>query len=354
MPEFNGQRLTNIGSPIFGKDSVNLDYLNYKLANFTGGTTGGTVTGNYLPLSGGTISGTTNFNNGAVIQSGGTDLYSIFSTGGGGGASTFVQPGNNIYTGGTSSKPVINLVDSPSVNNFSFSGKANGVNLYATNLSGGTIYSGSTDINSLFADKIHTHSQYATLSGANFTGSIQSGGTDLYNIFLNTADGNDITRVQPGSNITTGGTGNLPVVSVVASPIFNNITFSGTAIGNALSATTISGGTLYSGSTNLYDIILELNNTFSTSAITSSTGYINPIIDYYGVNYNGNVDIGIPSATGLDGLNFTIKDEGGNAKNHRIRITPDSGLIDGDNYVDMKINYMALNLLARGGNWWII
>jgi hypothetical protein len=38
------------------------------------------------------------------------------------------------------------------------------------------------------------------------TGMIVSGSTDLYNIF-STPDTNDITRVQQGSNITTGGTG---------------------------------------------------------------------------------------------------------------------------------------------------
>ena len=256
MPEFNGQRLTNIGDPLYGQDAVNLRSLNNKLANFTGGTTGGTVTGNYLPLSGGTVSGTTNFNNGAIIQSGGTDLYSIFSTGGGG-TSTFVKPGRNISTGGTSSNPIINLLDSPSVNNFSFSGAATGGNLYTTSLSGGTIYSGNTNINSLFADKIHTHSQYATLSGANFTGAIQSGGTDLYAIF-STTDNNDITRVQPGTNITTGGTENNPTVNLFDSPSINNLTFSGTATGGDINAVNITGATYYSGNTLLTTVIINL------------------------------------------------------------------------------------------------
>lgn len=85
-------------------------------------------------------------------------------------------------------------------------------------------------------------------------GVIYSGGTDLYNIFLATADGNDITRVQPGSNITTGGTDNQPIINLVSSPSVNNITFSGSAIGSSLSATTLSGGTIYSGGTDLYDI----------------------------------------------------------------------------------------------------
>jgi hypothetical protein len=184
MPEFNGNRLSNIGDPIYDKDGVNLRSLNKFLNNFSG-STGQTITGNFLSLSGGTVSGITYF---------------------------------------------------------------------------------------------------------------------------------------------TGG----------------------------LSATTLSATTIYSGGTDLFDIILEWNNVLTTSAITSSTGYINPKIDYYGVNYNGNVNISIPSAVGIDGLNFSIKDEGGYAGTYRIRVTPDSGYIDGNNYVDMNINYMSLYLLARGGNWWII
>jgi hypothetical protein len=96
------------------------------------------------------------------------------------------------------------------------------------------------------------------------------------------------------------------------------------------------------------------NGVLSTTAVTSSNIYVNPKIQYYGINYNGNVNVSIPSAVGKDGLNFSIKDEGGYAGTYRIRVTPDSGYIDGNNYVDMKINYMSLHLVARGGNWWII
>jgi len=63
---------------------------------------------------------------------------------------------------------------------------------------------------------------------------IYSGGTNLYDIFLTSAPDGDITRVQPGSNITTGGTANTPIVSVVSSPSFNNLTFSGTIEGSSI------------------------------------------------------------------------------------------------------------------------
>ena len=217
-------------------------------------TSGSSASGNFLPLSGGTLSGTTNFSNGALIQSGGTDLYDIFATSAGSSDITRVQPGSNILTGGTDNFPTVNLVSTPSVNGFIASGSSSFQILSAT-----TIYSGSTNINSLFADKIHSHSQYATLSGANFTGFIQSGGTDLYSIF-STTDNNDITRVQSGLNTYTGGTNNLPSVNISAATL------------SYLSASTLSGGTIYSGSTDLYSIFNTKQTTFSSIVDASVSG----------------------------------------------------------------------------------
>ena len=59
-------------NPNEGRNKINY---NFSLITMSGGT----EFGNFLPLSGGTVSGTTNFNNAAIIQSGGTDLYDIFS-----------------------------------------------------------------------------------------------------------------------------------------------------------------------------------------------------------------------------------------------------------------------------------
>jgi len=182
---------------------------------------GGTVS-NFNSLSATTLSGGT-------IYSGGTDLYSIFLTTADGNDITRVQPGSNITTGGTGNNPTINLNASPSVNNLTFSGTA----------IGGTVQAGAGTFTSLSA---------GTLSG----GTILSAGTNLYSIF-STTDNNDITRVQPGSNITTGGTGNNPTVSVVASPSFNSITSSG-----ASSFTTLSATTFISGSTDLYSIFATI------------------------------------------------------------------------------------------------
>ncbi|MEK6829391.1 MAG: hypothetical protein AABY15_04635 [Nanoarchaeota archaeon] len=106
-----------------------------------------------------------------------------------------------------------------------------------------------------------------------------SGSTDLEVIISNIANKlEDITRVQPGSNITTGGTENLPIISVVDSPFFNNLFWSGISIGNELSATTISGGTIYSGNTNL-ELIFHNKNGYllqKSGSVSGSTFSGNP------------------------------------------------------------------------------
>jgi len=78
---------------------------------------------------------------------------------------------------------------------------------------------------------------------------IFSGSTNLYNIFQAIGTDTPHTQVQPGSNITTGGTSVLPIISTVASPSFNSITSSG-----ASSFVTLSATTFISGSTDLYSI----------------------------------------------------------------------------------------------------
>jgi hypothetical protein len=183
------------------------------------------VSGSSASFSGGTISGTTNFL--GQILSAGTDLYSIFSTTGGSGDTTRVQSGTNIYTAGTVNFPIINLSDSPSINNLYFSGTATGVNLIATALSGTNIFSGSTNLNDLFATLLQSTilenqiSTKANLSGATFTGGIVapsistttisggtllSGATNLNEIFSpkNTIGGFGITIDGALVPITSG------------------------------------------------------------------------------------------------------------------------------------------------------
>lgn len=211
---------------------------------------------------------------GGTIYSGSTNLYDIFLTTSDGNDITRVQPGNNITTGGTGNAPTINLISSPLINNLTSSGTSQLNTVTAVSISASTIFSGGSDLSSIFAtqsDSTSLRNQLSTKvnkSGDTMTGQLTtsalssivisggtlfSGSTDLYSIFSQT-DTNDITRVQPGNNITTGGTGNIPIISLVANPLLNSIVLSGVSSLGIFSATTISGNTFISGSTNLYDI----------------------------------------------------------------------------------------------------
>lgn len=113
----------------------------------------------FLNLSGGTVTGDTTFVLGlsantlsaTTFYSGTTSLSDIFVTIGSEGGISNIQPGSNITTGGTPSNLIINLTDSPSVNNLSFSGTGFGGNLSVLNLSGDTIYSGGTNLYDIFS-----------------------------------------------------------------------------------------------------------------------------------------------------------------------------------------------------------
>jgi hypothetical protein len=184
------------------------------------------------------------------------------------GVTTRVQPGSNITTGGTADNPTVNLVDSPSVNNITYSGTSIGGNSIATNVSATT--------------------------------SFYSAGTSLETIIYNIANSTEnITNVQPGSNITTGGTASNPIVSLVSSPSINNLSFSGVATGGNLTATQISGGTIYSGSTNLYDIFVDSISAGSNITIGGTAS--NPIVNVA----TSPTFLGLVSATGFTDSSLT-------------------------------------------------
>jgi hypothetical protein len=147
--------------------------------------------------------------------------------------STRVQNGLNTYTGGTASLPTVN-VSALTINNITASGTS--------------IFTGGLSAN--------------TLSG----GTLFSGSTNLYSIFATIPDANDITRIQPGLNTYTGGTGNNPTVNISALTI-SNIVVSGDSNFSSLSASTISGGTFYGNGSGLTGF------SFLTGATSVGGGY---------------------------------------------------------------------------------
>jgi len=98
------------------------------------------------------------------------------------------------------------------------------------------------------------------------------------------------------------------------------------------------------------------SNLTVTTTITTTAQTLNfsAYTTYYGVDVNADVDLTLPDATNYTGYIIIVKDEGGHAKKHRIRLTPSSGTIEGTTYVDMNLNYMSLQMIARNNNWWII
>ena len=93
------------------------------------------------------------------------------------------------------------------------------------------------------------YENFLNLSGGTVTGdtlflstisatTIYSGNTNLYDIFLTSSDGNDITRVQNGLNIYTGGTNNYPTINI-SSATLNSLNVSGDSILNNLNVNSI-------------------------------------------------------------------------------------------------------------------
>jgi hypothetical protein len=263
-----------------------------------------------------TSSGNTSLNvlSASTIYSAGTDLYNIFLTTNDGNDITRVQPGTNTYTAGTANNPSVN-VSALTIDNLTVSGNTILGPTYSTSLSGLNIYLSGVSLTDTFLSinaaigsattqvqgGLNTYTggtilfptvnvSGGTVNNWNVSGgALSSGGTDLYSIFLTTQDGNDITRVGNGLNTYTGGTANNPTVNISAATL------------SYLSATTISGGTFYSGSTNLNSII----NSSITQITSGLTGSVNINgLNTYTAGTIANQSINISAAT-LDYLVVT-------------------------------------------------
>lgn len=144
--------------------------------------------------------------------------------------STYVQNGLNTYTGGTASLPTVNI------------SAATLTSLSATTISGGTLYSGSTNLYSIFSPL---------------------GATSVF--------------LQNGTNTYTGGTASLPSVNI-SGGTFQDITASGNTILQGLTATTITANTISATtvtSPTIYGSALSGGTLRIDSTSNSSKGAIN-------------------------------------------------------------------------------
>ena len=237
-----------------------------------------------------------------TINSGSTNLYDIFLTSGDL-SGTSVSAGYNIDVAVNGNDYEVSLSDDVSTNSIS-----------ATTITGGTLYSegdafvnGSLDVFGAFTNVNYLTAENLEVEFASeFNGEVRvnnnlivtgdttleevdattflSAGTDLYSIF-STESGSE-TLVQEGSNIVTGGTPNEPIVSVVDSPNFDDITVSGTGefafitsggtdLGNIfatpLDATIVIGGSNIEVSKNNNEYTVSLSGDVTNNSINTNT-----------------------------------------------------------------------------------
>ncbi len=311
---------------------------------------------NFLSLTGGTVSGDTYFSESLsadTIFSGSTNLeqviYNISSVYSG--ASVFIQPGLNTYTGGTLNNPNVNI-SALTIDFLIVSGNSNFNTLFSTRLSGGTIFSGNTNIENIFSNSGHTHELSSILntahthslsevvnlsnllntkvnkSGDTITGeiivsslsavslsggSIFSGNTNLNNIFSLTGHTHQFSSI-----LNTAHTHSLSEVDNLSNLLNTKVnksgdTMTGGLITTSLSATTLSGGSIFSGSTNLNDIfsltghthqfstILNTAHTHSVSGIENLSNLLSTKLNKSGDTMTGGLITTSLSATTLSG-----------------------------------------------------
>ena len=167
--------------------------------------------------------------------------------------------------------------------------------------------------------------------------------TGLEFVYIN--DGDSSQWVSPaggGGGGTGGGTGG------VAGPT------------GATGVTGITGPTGPTGATGVTGATGPAGPGMSSYTVITQTSSPVVITDfsttYQGISVNGPVDITVPDPTGNNGKILIVKDEGGycGIAGNRIRVTPATGTIDGQAFVDMAISYMSLTLIANNNNYYII
>lgn len=177
-----------------------------------------------------------------TFYSAGTDLSRYMT----GGTPTYVQNGSNTFTGGTPSRPSVNVVDNPTFVDVNVNTLKAVTSISSPQIDAEYIGANVGVFIDLNASTVTTNSIHVTKN--------LFVGDPAEEIF-------GPTYVQPGVNTTTGGTEMRPTVDVVADPIFNVVTVSsldaGSLYAGSIGSQSINGGLLISGGTELSTIILR-------------------------------------------------------------------------------------------------
>lgn len=265
------QIIINIASQYSGSGSSSVDiFIQPGLNTYTGGTIENpninvsALTIDYLVVTGGSIFDSVNVSSftGSGIQmvvadnSGNLSIQSIPAAG----QSTVVRDGLNTYTAGTYADYSVN-VSALTIDNISVSGNTILNSTTAFTISAGTIYSGGTDLYSIF-------SPIGAVGG--------SGGS-----------------VIDGINTFTAGTISAQSVNVTGLTI-DNLTVTGTSVFNIITAQTISADTLFVNNSNIANAISSISNLGTGATVyestSANTAYFRTFVGKSGmtVSENGN------------------------------------------------------------------
>ena len=277
------------------------DYNNWTLIT----TGGGSVSGDYLPLSGGTVSGATRFTSGLTANTISATTYQnlptdIRTTGATYSSNTFTFRNN---TGGTYNV-LFNTVTGLTANTLSVTGNTTLNGLTASTISATTYQNLPTDI----------FTTGATYSSNTFTFTNNTGGT--FNVLFNTVTGLTANTLSV--------TGNTFLKDVSANTLF-------------VSALTQTSGITSTGGITFKQV--EINSSYT--ATTSDY-----VIDVTG----GTFTVTLPSAIGIQGRLLIIKNNGGGA----VTVQPISGQTLDDKPYLILSETNSIQIASNGSSWVII
>jgi hypothetical protein len=297
-----GQNFINAwtASTIEGVSGYNNSNATWRVLS-TGSSSGGTVSGDYLPLSGGTVTGATNFTNGLSANT-------ISAT-------TYLNLPVTNFTGGTVSGTT-NFTGGLSANTFS---ATTYFNLPVTNFTGGTVSGATNFTNGLTANTISatTYQNLPVTADTFVTGFSLSNNT--INLAQNRNDQFSAFSISLSAYTGTSVTGDYL-------PLSGGSVTGGTSFTSGLSANTISATTYQ-----------------NINAVTGGT-YSNGIITLSGTgNVNGNTITGLSTITAdtfVTGFTF-------NASNYNLTINQNNG----QSPLTQSLSILASDLYVTGGTY---
>ena len=145
------------------------------------------------------------------------------------------------------------------------------------------------------------------------------------------------------------GDGIFATVSGLQVGTLSNIDLNGNITTNSINVENLNGY-------NISDIISSISGGSSTRTIGTYSTTSNITTDVALAYTNtSSLTLYLPTAVGITGSEYTIKDRSGNAKVNNIIVSGTSSqTIDGSSTYTMRLNYESITVISDGLSWWII